>query len=98
MRLRTCLFSGFLTLSIAGAIALGMLAGGASAGSVGELSRGMLAERGWYAIAVPPIRIIDGRRVCEARSWNPTIAASSATAPKDSGSRRGSRSIRPRTS
>jgi hypothetical protein len=60
------------TLSVAGAIALGvgvpalgMLAGARIAAdqSVGELRPGMLMEPGWYAIAIPPIRVVDGRRV-----------------------------------
>jgi hypothetical protein len=48
-------------LALAGAIALG--AGGARAQSTGELSPGMLMNRGWYAGAVPPIGVVDGRRV-----------------------------------
>lgn len=55
-------------LSIAGPIALlvGVLAFSgrpAVAQSVGELSPGMVMNKGWLAIAVPPIRVIDGRRV-----------------------------------
>jgi hypothetical protein len=51
--------------SIAGVLALGMIfAGGAArAQSVGELSPGMVMNKGWLAIAVPPIRLVDGRRV-----------------------------------
>jgi hypothetical protein len=47
----------------AGVLAFGTLAGAARAQSTGELSPGMLMERGWYAGAVPPIRVVDGRRV-----------------------------------
>lgn len=37
--------------------------GGALAQSTGEVSPGMLMNRGWYAIAVPPIGAEGGRRV-----------------------------------
>lgn len=47
----------------AGVLAFGMLAGAARAQSTGELAPGMLMERGWYAGVVPPIRVVDGRRL-----------------------------------
>jgi hypothetical protein len=48
----------------AGVLAFGIAsAGAARAQSTGELSPGMLMERGWYAGAVPPISVVDGRRV-----------------------------------
>ena len=53
-------------ISIATAIALGIFGGAARAQSVGELSPGMMMNKGWYAIAVPPIQVIDGRRVVAA--------------------------------
>jgi hypothetical protein len=31
--------------------------------STGETEPGMMMDRGWYAGAVPPIRVVDGRRV-----------------------------------
>jgi hypothetical protein len=40
-----------------------LVAGGARAQSVGELRQGMLMNRGWLAIAIPPIRLDGGRRV-----------------------------------
>jgi hypothetical protein len=46
---------------IAGAIALG--ARMCVAQSTGETEPGMMMDRGWYAGAVPPIRMVDGRRV-----------------------------------
>ena len=68
MRLRTCLFSGFLTLSIAGAIALGMLAGGA-AQDQSESS----AEGCWQSA--------DGTRSPSRQSASSTVAASARLAP-----------------
>jgi len=50
-------------IALAGAVAFGMLAGAARAQSTGELAPGMLMNKGWYAGAVPPIRVVDGRRV-----------------------------------
>ena len=47
----------------AGVLALGMFAGAARAQSTGELAPGMLMDSGWYAGAVPPISVVDGRRV-----------------------------------
>jgi hypothetical protein len=50
----------------AGVLAFGIFAGApgaARAQSTGELSPGMLMNRGWYAGAVPPIGVVDGRRV-----------------------------------
>jgi hypothetical protein len=48
----------------AGVVVLAMRTPGAARGqSTGELSPGMLMDRGWYAGAVPPIRMVDGRRV-----------------------------------
>jgi hypothetical protein len=50
-------------LSLAGAIALGAGGRPSLAQSTGDLEPGMLMDRGWYAGAVPPIRVVDGRRV-----------------------------------
>lgn len=48
----------------AGVLVVAMLAPGvALAQSTGELAPGMLMEKGDYAGAVPPIRVVDGRRV-----------------------------------
>ncbi len=46
---------------LASAIALG--AWPCLAQSTGEIEPGMMMDRGWYAGAVPPIRVVDGRRV-----------------------------------
>ena len=47
----------------AGVLAFGMLAGAARAASTAETEPGMLMDKGFYAGAVPPIRVVDGRRV-----------------------------------
>lgn len=48
---------------VAGVLVLAILAGAARAQSTGELTPGMKSEPGWFAIAIPPVRVIDGRRV-----------------------------------
>lgn len=61
-RLQTSAIAGAIALG-AGVLAFGMLAGAARAQSTAETEPGMLMDRGWYAGAVPPIRVVDGRRV-----------------------------------
>lgn len=71
MKLQTSANAGAIALA-AGALFLALLTPGAAraqsvgvraSGSTGELSPGMLMERGWYAGAVPPISVVDGRRI-----------------------------------
>jgi hypothetical protein len=63
VKLQTSAIAGAIALG-AGALVLAILAQGAArAQSTGELSPGMLMERGWYAGAVPPVGVVDGRRV-----------------------------------
>jgi hypothetical protein len=48
---------------IVGAITLGCVGNAARAASTGELVAGEIIMRGWWAGALPPVRIIDGRRI-----------------------------------
>jgi hypothetical protein len=51
-------------LALGGVLVLAMLTPGAArAQATAETHPGMLMERGWYAGAVPPISVVDGRRV-----------------------------------
>jgi hypothetical protein len=63
----------------AGALVLAILAGAARpclAQNTGELTQGMKSEPGWFAIEIPPIRVVDGRRVvmvsAEEAEWTVT--------------------------
>lgn len=65
MKLQTSALRARMTAATIAGVLLGMiLAGGAArAQSVAEISPGMMASKGWYLIAIPPIQAIDGRRV-----------------------------------
>jgi hypothetical protein len=68
MSLQTCAKAkaGVVALCAAGVLILVMLAGVARpcfAQNTGELTPGMKSEPGWFAIEIPPIEVVDGRRV-----------------------------------
>jgi hypothetical protein len=63
MKLQTSAQRARWTVASIAGVALAIVTAGAGAQSVGELSPGMVMNKGWLAIAVPPIRVVDGRRV-----------------------------------